>query len=102
MNCVLFAKMNQVFSLKKESKKILEKSVDFVSPEKWEAWLSLRKDIIDLQLYYSDRVTLAMTFENGFRTHSQALSLMSMLTLTLGVNKPLIYKPYHCVIAPFL
>ena len=44
MNCVLFVKMDQVFSLKKLSikkilengKKILEKSGNFVSPEKWE------------------------------------------------------------------
>ena len=47
MSCVLFAKMDQVFS--KENKtlqnsgkleKILEKSGNFVSPEKWEPWLS--------------------------------------------------------------
>ena len=44
MNCVLFAKMDQVFSLQNETfekywkngKKILEKSGHFVSPEKWE------------------------------------------------------------------
>ena len=44
MNCVLFAKMDQVFNkenktLKKNwkiGKKILEKSGTFVSPEKWE------------------------------------------------------------------
>ena len=43
MNCVLFAKMDQVFSLKNKTlkntgkwKKILEKSGNFVSPEKWE------------------------------------------------------------------
>ena len=45
MNHVLFAKMYQVCSLKKNKtlkeywkmgKKILEKSVNFVSPEKWE------------------------------------------------------------------
>ena len=45
MNCVLFAKMDQVFSLKKQQdikkilengKKILEKSGNFVIPEKWE------------------------------------------------------------------
>ena len=37
MNCVLFAKMDRVFSLKKKHlKKILEKSGNFVSPEKWE------------------------------------------------------------------
>ena len=40
MNCVLFYKMDQVFSLKKNIKKychqekILEKSGNFVSPEK--------------------------------------------------------------------
>ena len=48
MACVLFAKMDQVFSLKKQTKhfknpgkmeKILEKSGNFVSPEKWEPWL---------------------------------------------------------------
>ena len=45
MNCVLFAKMDQVFSLKNTTlkntgkwKKILEKSRNFVSPEKWEPW----------------------------------------------------------------
>ena len=44
MNCIIFAKMDQGFSLKKQNiekilengKKILEKSVNFVSPEKWE------------------------------------------------------------------
>ena len=45
MNCVLFAKMDQVFSKEnktvkkkywKTGKKILEKSGNFVSPEKWE------------------------------------------------------------------
>ena len=44
MNCVLFAKMDQVFSkenktlktILKNWKKILEKSGNFVSPEKWE------------------------------------------------------------------
>ena len=43
MNCVLFAKMDQVFSLKSKTlkntgkwKKILEKSGNCVSPEKWE------------------------------------------------------------------
>ena len=30
--------------------------------------LTLRKDIIDLQLYYSDRMTLAMVPENGSQT----------------------------------
>ena len=44
MKCVLFAKMDQVFSLKKQNiekilekwQTILEKSGNFVSPEKWE------------------------------------------------------------------
>ena len=45
MNCVLFAKMDQVFSKENKTlkkywkigkKKILEKSEKFVSPEKWE------------------------------------------------------------------
>ena len=47
MNCVLFAKMGQVFSLKnktlkkywkngKNTGKVREKSGNFVSPEKWE------------------------------------------------------------------
>ena len=44
MNCVLFAKMDQIFSLKNKTlkkilekwKKMLEKSGNFVSPEKWE------------------------------------------------------------------
>ena len=45
MKCVLFAKMDQVFSFKKKQnikkilekwEKILEKSGNFVSPEKWE------------------------------------------------------------------
>ena len=47
MNCVLFAKMDQVFSFKKQKniyiynllengEKILEKSGNFVSLEKWE------------------------------------------------------------------
>ena len=44
MNCVLFAKMDQVFS--KENKiwkkywKSQGKVGDFVSPEKWEPWMS--------------------------------------------------------------
>ena len=49
MNCVLFAKMDQVFSkenktLKKYSKigkntgKVRDKSGNIVSPEKWEPW----------------------------------------------------------------
>ena len=44
MNCALFAKMDQVFSKENKTfkkywkigKKILEKSGNFVSPEKWE------------------------------------------------------------------
>ena len=44
MNCLLFAKMDQVFSKENKTlkkywkigKKILEKSGNFVSPEKWE------------------------------------------------------------------
>ena len=47
MNCALFAKMDQVFSLKnktlkntgkmeKDTGKVGEKSGNFVSPEKWE------------------------------------------------------------------
>ena len=48
MNCALFVKMDKVFSLKnktlkkilKNGKKILEKSGNFVSPEKWEPCLS--------------------------------------------------------------
>ena len=37
MNCVLFAKMDKVFSKENKTlKKILEKSGNFVSPEKWE------------------------------------------------------------------
>ena len=47
MNCVLLAKMDQVFSKENKTfqknnlkfgKKILEKSGNFVSPEKWEPW----------------------------------------------------------------
>ena len=43
MNCVLFAKMNKVFSLKKKKilekwQKILEKSGNFVIRERWEPW----------------------------------------------------------------
>ena len=48
MNCVLFAKMDQVFSEENKTLKkiletwkiILEKSGNFVSPEKWEPCLS--------------------------------------------------------------
>ena len=37
MKCVLFAKMGEVFSKENKTlKKILEKSGNFVSPEKWE------------------------------------------------------------------
>ena len=45
MNCALFTKMDQVFQFKKKQnikkilekwQKILEKSGNFVSPEKWE------------------------------------------------------------------
>ena len=50
MNCVLFAKMDQVFSLKnktlkntgkmeKDTGKVRGKSGNFVSPEMWEPWL---------------------------------------------------------------
>ena len=60
MNCVLFAKMDQVFSkenktLKKYWKigkkywksqgKGREKSGNFVSPEKWEPWLYTYMDV---------------------------------------------------------
>ena len=46
MNCVLFAKMDQVFSkeskpLEKNTGKVWEKSGNFVSPEKWEPWLDI-------------------------------------------------------------
>ena len=54
MNCVLFAKVDQVFSLKKKQQnnkkkiwekwnKILEKPGNFVSPEKWEPWLHVAR-----------------------------------------------------------
>ena len=38
MNCILFAKIYQVFSKKKQNfkKKYWKKSGNFVSPEKWE------------------------------------------------------------------
>ena len=48
-----------------------------------------QKDIIDLQLSYSERVTLAMTLENGFQTHSQA----STLTLTSYVSES--FNTFH-------
>ena len=49
MNCALLAKMDQVFSLKNKTlktilekwQKILEKSGNFVSTEKWEPWCHL-------------------------------------------------------------
>ena len=47
MNCVLFDKNESGFQFKKNKKntgkmgkKILEKSGNFVSPEKWELWLN--------------------------------------------------------------
>ena len=41
MNCVLFAKIDKVFSWKIQNiEKILEMSGNFVSPEKWEPWFS--------------------------------------------------------------
>ena len=47
MNCVLFAKVDQVFSKENKTlkklenwKKILEKSLNFVSPENWEPSIS--------------------------------------------------------------
>ena len=51
MNCVLFAKMDPVFSLKKiehekileKWQKILEKSGNFVIPEKWEPWKRVKR-----------------------------------------------------------
>ena len=57
MNCVLFAKMDQVFSLKnktlkntgkmgKDTGKVREKSGNFVSSEKWEPWLCHRNVLI--------------------------------------------------------
>ena len=45
--------------------------------------VDLRIDLIELQLYYLDRVTLVMTLENRSWTHSQASPL------TLVVNSPL-------------
>ena len=44
-------------------------------------------DIMDSQLYNSDRVTLAMMLENGSQIHSQVATLGSMLMVTLGVNR---------------
>ena len=55
MNCVAFAKMDQIFSQKKQNikkntgkmakntGKVREKSGNFVSPEKWEPWYHGRK-----------------------------------------------------------
>ena len=52
MNGVLFARMDQVFSLKKKTleqwKKILEKSGNFVSQEKWEPCCFERLNIMQL------------------------------------------------------
>ena len=50
--------------------------------------LTPKMDILDSQLYYSDRVMLAMTLENGLQTHSQASLLASTLKPTIGVNRP--------------
>ena len=51
MNFVLFAKTDHIFSLKNRTlkntgkwQKILEKSGNFVSPEKWEPWTSEKLD----------------------------------------------------------
>ena len=39
MNSVLFPKIDQVFSFKKNTgKKLTEKSGNLVSPEKWKPW----------------------------------------------------------------
>ena len=57
MNCVLFAKMDQVFSkenktlkntgkLEKNTGKVREKSGNFVSPEKWEPWVRILLECI--------------------------------------------------------
>ena len=58
----------------------------------WSLALKLRKDIIDLQLYYSERVTLAMTLENGPQSHSENLKLVSKLTLTSGVKNAFLFR----------
>ena len=52
--------------------------------------LTLRKDIIDLQLYHLDRVMPAMTLENESQTHTQGSMLAPTLTLTLGGNRLLV------------
>ena len=50
--------------------------------------LTLKMDILDSQLYYSDRVMLAITLENGLQTHSHASLLASTLKPTFDVNRP--------------
>ena len=56
MNCILFAKMDQVFSLENKTlkntgkiEKILEKSGNFVSPEKWEPCPGFPLDLENLE-----------------------------------------------------
>ena len=61
MNCVLFAKMDQVFSKENKTlkkywkigKKILEKSGNFVSPEKWEPFTLKGISIYKLHTRYA-------------------------------------------------
>ena len=59
MNCVLFAKMDKVFSLKQAKQNIykkLEKSGNFVSLEKWEPWKSRYNRCSGTFLSYSQLV----------------------------------------------
>ena len=68
MNCVLFAKMDQVFSLKnktlkntgkmeKDTGKVREKSGNFVSPEKWEPCSTNKLNLTEAAITSGEKCT---------------------------------------------
>ena len=79
MNCVLFAKMDKVFSFKKNIKRILEKwkkywkSRNFVSPEKWEPSVLLSSHSLCLRIVYSRSLLLLWEDRGAAPSMSQVI-----------------------------
>ena len=88
MNCVLFAKMDQVFSLKNKTlkntgkwRKILEKSGNFVSLEKWEPCfeLNLKRFDFSIQLIFKFE-----QYRNAKFVKLREISTVEVLLFSLG------------------
>ena len=78
MNCVLFAKMDQVFSLRNRTlkkilekwQKVLEKSGNFVSPEKWEPCKQITLTAVFKRSFTIKKYLYFLTVVSGIQCNS--------------------------------